>query len=118
MHVFPNSIFDLLTTLLVGHPFGGSKCIIWLALMHAFSELFGANETVSLFRNSASTFMCCLGTVLTSVYNWCKFESSFTSYSLSFLLSNWKDFLYSPLGIGFSLFNDVFLSPRKCVHAC
>ena len=28
--------FDILASLLVGHPFGGTKKSIWLALLHAF----------------------------------------------------------------------------------
>ena len=32
----PNSLSNAMASLLMGHPFGGTKKLVWLALMHAF----------------------------------------------------------------------------------
>lgn len=36
--ICPNSVSDALASLLVGHPFGGTKKMVWLAILH---EWFG-----------------------------------------------------------------------------
>lgn len=83
--VFPNSIFDILTSLLVGHHFGGTRRVIWLPIMQSFIWTLWGECNGQLFRDTSSTFDRFLDSVLTHIFNWYNLESPFNSYNLSFV---------------------------------
>lgn len=89
--VFPNSTFDLLATLFVGHPFGGSRRNLWLAIVWSFFwTLWGGRNGRLLTSSTVDRFF---NFILAHVFNWCYSVSSSNSYSLSFFLTHWRDFL-------------------------
>lgn len=79
----PNSISNLLASLLVGHPFGSSKRTIWLVIVHAFFWTLWGERNDRLFRGSYSPFEWFMDLVLANAFLWCS-KHPFTRYSFFF----------------------------------
>lgn len=88
-----NLIFDILVSLMVGHPFGGIKRLIWLAILRAFFWALWCEQNVCIFRDFFFSFDRFMDLDLSIAFYWCKDKHPFNHFSLSCLVSNWKCFL-------------------------
>lgn len=86
----PQHINDFLASVLIGRPFGGTKKIMWLALIRAFSGYFGVLKMVGFsgkFLTLSITFWNLFSLLLSFG---AKLNFSLVFYSLSYLVSNWR----------------------------
>lgn len=85
--VFP-TMFDNLASLLVGHPFHGTKKTLWLAIIRTFFWTLWGKCNKRLFRDLISSFDRFLDFTLSTVLYWCKSKQLFNHLTLSYLVSN------------------------------
>lgn len=90
---FPNTIWEILSTIIVGHPFHGSRKILWLSIIRAFFWKLWCERNDRTFRDIFSSFDYFWDLVLSTAFSWCKNMQPFINYSLSYFISNWKAFL-------------------------
>lgn len=81
---FSSTIFYILASIFVGHPFHGAKKILWLAINQAFFWYLWCKCNVKIFRDISLTFGAFVDLVL--------FNSANVSTSLATIVS----FLYYP----------------------
>lgn len=117
--ISPNIITDLLTSFLVGPPFGGTKKMVWQALTCAFFRILWGKCNGRLFRGSFSSFDRFMDFVLSTAFYWWKIKHPSNHLSLSYLVSNLKIMLQSPLGVRvspISFTNEMFLIKNKEIN--
>lgn len=78
---------------LTGHPFTNGKRIIWMHLIRAFLWSIWTECNNRFFNDKGSTFDRFFDHIIFLAMTWCKCTTSYSSYSLSSLLTNWRDLL-------------------------
>lgn len=64
----PNFVFDILASLMMSNPFGGTKRLIWLALMRAFFWTLWCEHNGRAFKDSFSSFDRFMDLVLSNAF--------------------------------------------------
>lgn len=56
--MFPNNVFNILASVLVVPPFGGTQQVLWMGIVCAFLWLLWGESNVHFFRDTSSSFDC------------------------------------------------------------
>lgn len=89
---FPNNVYDILASILVGQSFCGIRKLLWLTIVQAFFRHLWGGRNGRIFRD-VSSFDWSMDMVLFTAFLWCKNKHQFALYNLSYLISNLRSLL-------------------------